>query len=152
MMNLQQNPRRQWKRAASLCHKPGQLRHHERDENCDEHCAGQSEKCRINQGLLHAISQVFCLHQMLDQPKQNLRQRSARLARSHEIYLERLENSWPPTRGLRKTAAIDQALVRRMRHLLNARLLQTLLRNRPGIGVENNTKPQIANWNLASLG
>ena len=86
-MNLQQNPCGQWKRTTALGHKPGQLRHHERDENRNEHRAGQREECRINQRLLHPISQVFCLHQMLDQSQQNLRQRSASLARGHQIYI-----------------------------------------------------------------
>ena len=93
MVNLQQNPRRQWKRAASLGHKPAQLRHHERDKNSNENGASQREKCRINQGLLHAISQFFCLRQMLHYPKQNLRERTASLARSHQIYIKRRENS-----------------------------------------------------------
>ena len=62
---------------------------------------------------------------MLDQPEQNLRQRSARLAGSHQVYIERRENPRQLTQGLRKTAAIDQRLMQRVRHLLDARLLQT---------------------------
>src|SRR5438876_358169 len=75
MMNLKQDPRRQWKRAAGLRHEPAQLRYHERDKNCNENGASEGEKCRINQSLLHPIPQVLCLHQMLDQAKENLRQR-----------------------------------------------------------------------------
>ena len=93
MMNLQQNPCRQWKPASGLCHETGQLRHHERDKNGNENGASEREKCRINQRLLHPISQFFCLRQMLDHPEQNLRQRTAGLTRGHQIYIERRENS-----------------------------------------------------------
>ena len=68
MVKLQQDARRQWKRATGLRHEPGQLRHHERDENCDKNSAGHREECRINQRLLHAVSQVLGLHQMFHQP------------------------------------------------------------------------------------
>src|SRR5437868_2615228 len=107
MVNLQQDSRRQWKRATSLCHETGQLWHHERDENRNKNGASQREKCRINQGLLHAIPQVFCLHQMLDQPKQNLRQRAARFACGHQVYIQWRENSRHLAQRLRETATID---------------------------------------------
>src|SRR5260370_42000318 len=93
MMNLQQNPCGQWKRAASLRHETAQLRNHECDKDCDQNGPSQCEKSRINQGLLDTISQFFCLHQMLDQSKQNLRERTAGLARSHQIYIQRWKNS-----------------------------------------------------------
>ena len=91
-MNLKQDPRRQWKRAAGLRHEPAQLGYHERDKNCNENGASEGEKCRINQSLLHPIPQVLCLHQMLDQAKENLRQRTACFARGHQIHIQRLEN------------------------------------------------------------
>jgi hypothetical protein len=56
MMNLHQNPRGQWERSASLCHESGQLRHHECYKNRNESGAGQREKGRIDQRLLHTVS------------------------------------------------------------------------------------------------
>src|SRR4029077_11252938 len=67
---------------------------------------------------------------MLDEPKQNLRHRAASLARGHQIYVQWSENSRHLTQCLRKTATVDKGLMQRMRHLLNARLLQTLSQNR----------------------
>src|SRR5262249_28035225 len=48
MVNLKQDARRQRHRAAGLRHESGQLRHHERNKNCDENSAGQREECWIN--------------------------------------------------------------------------------------------------------
>jgi hypothetical protein len=54
-----------------------------------------------------------------------LRERTAGLTCGYQIYIQRWENSRQFAQGLRKTAAVDQGLMQRMRHLLNARLLQT---------------------------
>jgi hypothetical protein len=64
-----------------LRHETNQLRHHKGDEHDDQARARQREERRIDQRLLHAIAQIFRLGQMLDQPRQNIRQRAARLAR-----------------------------------------------------------------------
>src|SRR5207253_10479986 len=105
-------------------------RHHECDEDCNQNSASERQKCRINQCLLHAISQVFCLHQMFHQTQQNLRQRAARLTSCHHVDVKWRENSRKLTQGLRETASVDQALMKCMRHLLDARLFQAFLQDR----------------------
>ena len=42
--------------------------------------AGEGEERRINQRLLHAVAQIFRLHQVLDQARQNIGQRAAGFA------------------------------------------------------------------------
>src|SRR6266436_6114066 len=85
VMNLHQDSRRQRKGAANLGHEPGQLRHHVRDEDCDQRRAGDCQKRRIDQRLLNAVAQVLRLHQMFYEPVQNLRQRPACFARRNKI-------------------------------------------------------------------
>ena len=109
--------------------KAGQLRHHEGDENRDQGRAGDGEKRRINQRLLHAVAQIFCLHQMLDDAGQNLGQRAARFAGADHVHVERRKDAREIAQRLRETAAIDQRLVQRARHLLHARVLQPFLEN-----------------------
>ena len=64
MMHLHQYACRQGQNSAVLRHELGQLRDHEGDENRDESRAGKGKECRINQRLLHAITQAFRLHQV----------------------------------------------------------------------------------------
>src|SRR5712691_10286116 len=67
---------------------------------------------------------------MFHQSKQNIRQRAACLARRHQIHVERRKNAPTIAQRLRKTPALDQRLMKRTRHLLDARLLETLFQDR----------------------
>ena len=132
-MNLQQDSRRQGKRAAALRHEAGQLRHHERDKNRDQGYARQGQERWINQRLLHAVAQIFCLHQMLHQPQQNVRQRAAGFACRDHVRVKRRENSRKLTQCLRKAPAVHQGLMQRLRHLLHARLFEALHQDRQSL-------------------
>jgi hypothetical protein len=66
---------------------------------------------------------------MLDQPRQNIRQRAARLAGRDKIHINCREDAGKIAQRLGKTAAIDQGLMERVRHLLHARLLEAFFQN-----------------------
>src|SRR5438552_1748962 len=66
---------------------------------------------------------------MLDDPGQNLGQRAARFAGADHADVERWKDAREITERLGETAAIDQGLVKRMCHLLDARMFQAFLQN-----------------------
>ena len=127
MIRAEQNTRRQRQSAAGLRHEVGQLRHHEGDENDDQRRAGEGEEGRINERLLHPVAQIFLLHQVLDHARQNIGQRAARFAGADHVHIKRREDARKIAQGLRETASVNQRLMQRARHLLNARMFQPLL-------------------------
>ncbi len=56
-----------------------------------ERRAGEGEEGRINQRLLHAVAEIFLLHQVLDHARQNIGQRAARFAGADHVHIERRE-------------------------------------------------------------
>jgi hypothetical protein len=62
--------------------------------------AGQRQKCRIDQRLLDAVAQIFRLHQVLDQARQNIGKRPARFARRDEVHVNRREDAGKISEGL----------------------------------------------------
>jgi hypothetical protein len=108
-VNLQQGSRRKWERPASLDlrHKAGQFRHHEGDKQRDQSDSRNGQNCRINQRLLDTITQLFRLHQVLDEPEQNLRQCATSFPRRYQIYVKRRKSPRELAQRLRETAAVD---------------------------------------------
>jgi hypothetical protein len=94
--------------------------------------------------LLHAISQIFGLHQVFHQSRQNLRQRTAGFTSRHHVYVERRKNPRELAQRSRETAAVDQCLMQCVRHLLDARMLQALFQDRQSLVERHSRLKQVA--------
>ena len=67
---------------------------------------------------------------MFDQAGENFGQRAAGFAGCDQVHVNRRKDAGKIPKRLRKTAAIDERLVERVCHLLQARLLEPLLQDR----------------------
>src|SRR5262249_40633343 len=76
-----------------------------------------------------SVAETFLLHQVLDHARQDIRQRSARLARADHVQIKRWEDARKIAQGLGETPSVNQRLMQRTRHLLNARMFQPLLKH-----------------------
>ncbi len=78
-----------------------------------ERRAGEGEKGRVNESLLHPVAQIFLLHQVLDHARQNIGQRAARFAGADHVHVKRRKDAREIAQRLRETPSIDQRLVQR---------------------------------------